>query len=75
MATQKIIPDLAHYNPDHLLSEKEAAPILGLRVRTLQQRRYLGQPPRFIRLPGTRSVRYRLSDLLAYVKEGEVFVS
>lgn len=60
---------------DRLLNEKEAAPLLGLSVRTLQQRRYLGQPPRFIRLPGGRAVRYRLSDLLAYVAEGEVFVS
>jgi len=57
---------------DKLLTEKEAAPIVGLSVRTLQQRRYLGAPPRYIRLPRTRSIRYRLSDLQAYIEQGLV---
>ena len=57
---------------DKLLTEKEAAPIIGLSVRTLQQRRYLALPPRFVRLPRTRSIRYRLSDLRSYVEQGVV---
>lgn len=57
---------------DKLLTEKEAAPIIGLSVRTLQQRRYLALPPRFVRLPCTRSIRYRLSDLLAYIEQGVI---
>lgn len=55
---------------DKLLNEKEAAPLVGLSVRTLQQRRWLGLPPDYVKVPGTRAVRYRLSDLLAYVEQG-----
>ncbi len=55
---------------DKLLKEKEAAPIVGLSVRTLQQRRYLRLPPDYVKVPGTRAIRYRLSDLLAYVEQG-----
>jgi len=36
-------------NLDRILTEKEAAGIIGLSVRTLQQRRYLRQPPKYIR--------------------------
>lgn len=57
-------------NHDKLLTEKQAAPIVGFTVRTLQQRRYQGLAPDYVKLPGTRSVRYRLSDLLAYVEQG-----
>ena len=57
-------------NHDKLLTEKEAAPIVGFTFRTLQQRRYMGLPPDYVRLPGSDSIRYRLSDLLAYVEQG-----
>lgn len=57
---------------DRLLTEKEAAHIVGFSVRTLQQRRYLDLPPRFVRLPRSRTIRYRLSDLRAYVEQGVV---
>lgn len=57
-------------NHDKLLTEKEAAPIVGLSVRTLQQKRYMGLPPDYVRPPGTRSIRYRLSDLMAYLEQG-----
>lgn len=57
---------------DKLLTEKEASPIIGLSVRTLQQRRYLALPPKFVRLPSSRAIRYRLSDLQAYVEQGVV---
>ena len=53
-----------------LLDEKKASPVVGLAVRTLQQRRYLRLPPKYIKVPGTRSIRYRLSDLLAFRDEG-----
>jgi hypothetical protein len=55
---------------DKLLTEKEAAPIVGFTFRTLQQRRYMGLPPDYVRLPDSDSIRYRLSDLLAYVEQG-----
>lgn len=46
-------------------SEHEAAAILGFSVKTLQKRRWLGQPPVFLKIG--RKVRYRLSDLHAYL--------
>ena len=57
-------------SPIPLLSEKEAAKIIGLSVRTLQQRRYLHLPPKYVRLPGTRSIRYRLPDLEEFIERG-----
>ena len=57
---------------DMLVGERKAAEIIGLSVRTLQQRRYLHQPPKYIRLPGTRSIRYRLSDLRSFIEQGVV---
>lgn len=65
------IPALSPSEPhDKLLTEKQAAPIVGFTVRTLQQRRYMRLPPDYVRLPGTCSIRYRLSVLLAYVEQG-----
>ena len=55
-----------------MLNEKEASQIVGLSVRTLQQRRYLRLPPKYVRLPGTRSVRYRLPDLEEFINNGLV---
>lgn len=55
-----------------LLDEKAAAEVVGLAVRTLQQRRYLHLPPNFVRLPGTRSIRYRLPDLEEFITNGLV---
>lgn len=62
-------PSPSEYH-DKLLTEKEAAPIVGLSVRTLQARRWMGLSPDYVRVPGTRAIRYRLSDLLAYVEQG-----
>ncbi|MDL2259282.1 helix-turn-helix domain-containing protein [Deltaproteobacteria bacterium OttesenSCG-928-K17] len=53
-----------------LICEKEAAHLLGWDVRTLQQRRYRGQEPPYIRVG--RNVRYRLEAILDMVKDGEV---
>ena len=49
---------------DHklLYTEIEAARLLGFTARFLQQRRYQGDGPPFIRV-SARAVRYRLSDL------------
>ena len=60
-------------DPFHtLLNEQQAADYLGLTRRTLQQRRYYSLPPAYIKLPGSSAVRYRLSDLMAFVAAGEV---
>ena len=45
-----------------LVSEKEAAKILGITPKTLQNRRYLGQPPAYVK-DGPKVVKYRLKDL------------
>jgi predicted DNA-binding transcriptional regulator AlpA len=50
---------------DFLLSQKQAARILGLSVRTLERHRVAGTGPRFARLG--RLIRYRQSDLTDWV--------
>lgn len=53
-----------------ILSEREAAAWLGLAVKTLQNWRWAGRGPGFIKLGSSRSpVRYRLSDLREYVDQ------
>lgn len=55
---------------NRLVNEKEAARILGISVRTLQQRRYLGQEPYPVQLPDSRSIRYWLPSLYEYIQRG-----
>ena len=43
------------------VSESLASEITGLAVKTLQQRRWLGKPPTYLKVG--RLVRYRISDL------------
>lgn len=43
------------------VGEERASEITGLAVRTLQQRRWLGKPPVYLKVG--RLVRYRVSDL------------
>ncbi len=57
-------------NPSDLLNEKEAAAILGVTPRTLTNWRWRGDGPRWVRV-GSRLVRYRRSELLAFVEAGE----
>ena len=67
-------PEASAFADPHLilLNEKQAAAFLGLTDHTLQQRRYYSQPPAYIKLPGSNAVRYRLSELIAFVEAGEV---
>lgn len=58
---------IEHYDP--LLSDKEAAPVVGSTPNSLRQSRYTGllfgvPAPKFIKLG--RSIRYRFSELLAF---------
>jgi hypothetical protein len=48
-----------------LLDQREAARLLRLSVRTMERMRLLGNGPRYVK--ANRSVRYRLSDLEAYI--------
>lgn len=51
---------------DKLLTTKEAAPILGISIAFLERDRWAGARVPFIKI-GSRAVRYRLSDLHAYI--------
>jgi predicted DNA-binding transcriptional regulator AlpA len=50
---------------DPLLSQKQAARIVGLSVRTLERHRLAGTGPRYARLG--RMIRYRECDLAEWV--------
>lgn len=56
-----------HDGTRFFLIEKEAARLLGFSVRTLQAWRVRGGGPLFVK--AGRSVRYRPSDLEAWVEE------
>lgn len=58
--------------PDNLLNEKEAAKLLSWSVSALQQRRFRGQEPRFLKLGGGRSVRYELDALKEFIEKSRV---
>ena len=52
---------------DSLLSQKQAARILGLSVRTLERHRLAGTGPGYARLG--RLIRYRQNDLIEWVDD------
>jgi hypothetical protein len=54
--------------PKILLTEDEAAQLLGFTPRFLQQRRYRGDGPPFCRI-SARAIRYRVVDLEAWAAE------
>ena len=55
-------------HPWALLTEGQADEVLNVSIRTLQAWRLRGGGPRFARLGGGRAVRYRNSDLAAYIE-------
>ena len=57
-------------NSPNLLTESEAADYIALAPKTLQRRRWAGQPPSFIKL-GTK-VAYSVADLDAFIERGRV---
>lgn len=50
-----------------LMNREEAAKWLGITERALGQLNYLGTGPKFV-VVGSRSVRYRLKDLIEYAE-------
>ncbi len=52
---------------DHLLTTRQAAPVLGVSTAFLERDRWAGARVPFIKI-GARAVRYRLSDLHAYIE-------
>ena len=53
---------------DQLLTEDQAAERLNWSKKTLQRRRWEGNPPAFVKLG--RTVRYSLRDLEAFIEAG-----
>ena len=49
------------------LTEREASALLGISMKTLQNWRWRGMKPRFIKMHGC--VRYSVEDLLEFVGE------
>lgn len=65
-------------NGNRLLNTKQAADLLGVTPHTLEQWRWLGKGPKFLKSPGkpgvtrglgTGMVRYRESDLWEWLGE------
>lgn len=52
------------------LTEKQAATLLGVSLSTLQQRRFKGQQPSYLKIG--KSVRYDLEDILAFAESCRV---
>ena len=59
---------------DLLLTEEQAADILKLSPKTLQQKRSAGKLPVFVKLAGGAAVRYRWADLQDYISKSRVAV-
>lgn len=57
---------------DRLLHTKDAARVLGVSPAMLERLRWLGDGPPFIRPTGGRLIRYRFSDLLAWIERHRV---
>lgn len=53
-----------------IVSEREAAYMLGLSVKTLQARRHRHLPPNYYKVG--RSIRYKVNDLLDWIEAGKV---
>jgi len=53
---------------ERLLTAEELAEMLSVRVETLNQWRYRGEGPRFVK-SSRRFLRYRLSDVEAWLEQ------
>ena len=59
---------MLHVSRDQLMTETEAARLLGLKVATLRRWRWGGKGPRFLKLGA--AVRYDPADLTAFIEAG-----
>lgn len=51
-----------------LMNEHQAAALLSVAVKTLRNWRCRGDGPKFVKLGGGKLVRYRESDLVAFIE-------
>lgn len=65
---------MQYLESDRLLQARDAAKILGVSEAWLERKRSERLSPRWIRVggPNGRAVRYRESDILAYIEENVV---
>lgn len=63
-------PPLASAPNLDLLTEKQAAARLNVQPKTLQNWRWRGEGPQFVKLAGGKLVRYRVRDLEAFIDAG-----
>ena len=54
-----------------LLDESEAGKMLGFTVKGMQNRRWKGQPPAYVKVGG-RHIRYKLADIMAFIDENTI---
>ena len=61
-------------NPEKLLYPAEAARMLSVSVAWLARQRWKGTGPAYVRIGGPRgrAIRYRLSDLIRWIRENAV---
>lgn len=72
-ATSNTAANLSHFQaPSQNLTTNQAAQYLNVQPATLEQWRWNGRGPKFVKI--SRSVRYRLADLEAFL-EARVFGS
>ena len=71
MTVRELIEDVVRDLPQRNLKTEEAAEVLGVSGRYLEDLRYRGGGPQFIRL-GRRCVRYRPRDLARFIAERTV---
>lgn len=65
-ATQNRENTNAQKRQSQLVPEMEAADLLGLSIRTLQNWRVRGGGPRFVRI-SARCIRYRIADIEEWI--------
>ncbi len=57
---------MAHSEPSYVITEHEAARLLGLSVKTLRRWRWAGKPPRFLKIGS--AVRYDPTELSIFIE-------
>lgn len=56
----------ASLTPEHYITDDQAADFLSVSRSYLKKLRVYGGGPRFSRLGGSKAIRYRVSDLIAW---------
>ena len=63
------LPHQGQRASSEMLTEKEAAKLLGFSYRTLQKWRGRGEGPLFLKITARGAIRYRRADLFEWTKQ------